>query len=35
MVFPEGLLFDTKAGNYRTIRVNSLIAMIPEITSEG
>ena len=32
MVFPEGLLYDTQTGNYRTTRINSLFAVIPEIT---
>jgi site-specific DNA recombinase len=34
MVFPEGILYDTKKDDYRTIRVNSLFSYIPELAMD-
>ena len=31
MVFPDGILYDTKIDDYRTTRINSLFAPIAEI----
>ncbi len=35
MVFPEGILYDFKNGNYRTERVNSIFNVIPLLSSKS
>ena len=34
MVFPEGILYDFKNGNYRTLRTNSIFDLIPLFSSD-